>query len=472
MFRKLFRSPFRNRTSACRCFRLAVERLEERCVPTTTAGLFNQGGTLWVNGSDGDQRITITQLADSTYKVEAPDLAGGPKTFKGVQVISVNTYAGNDTVLLNGNSTPLANLLTSNLTITGRGSLTVVNDHFNVNGEFHVGDNAAQAVHFQVSGDTFLGKLTIIGGNGNSNVLLQTGAFVGGPTSITLGNGFDNVTLQKGVILNGSLSISLGSGDDIVSLTGVTVGLTKAANINMGLHGGIDKVDLSDTSVNGNLTVDATGGLDEFVLNQSSIRGSVQASCGSHMVAGVVGCTLGGELKYFSHNGTEIITVHDTQIGGNFTVHSDTGGVDVRLVGATIKGDTTGVDSQGPVRFWADPGTGNQPTILYGSLSVSSRYAAANNSADIELYGVTIQRNLNLLTGAGQDRIRIEGSHIGQQKGSITNISMGSGNDTLELADDVFYSLSTTFDGGLGFNTLSRRNDKYANGVAPIIINF
>ena len=49
---------------------------------------------------------------------------------------------------------------------------------------------------------------------------------------------------------------------------------------------------------------------------------------------------------------------------------------------------------------------------------------------------------------------------------------MGSGDDTLELADDVFSSLSTTFDGGLGFNTLSRRNDKYANGVAPIIINF
>jgi hypothetical protein len=98
-----FRSP--SSRSNRRSFRPHLETLENRVVPTTTAGV--SGPYLEVDGNNANHTITITELATSgSYRVSAADLAGGSKVFQNVQGIEVYPGGGNDTVNLKGIGAP------------------------------------------------------------------------------------------------------------------------------------------------------------------------------------------------------------------------------------------------------------------------------------------------------------------------------------------------------------------------------
>jgi hypothetical protein len=450
-------------SSRRRAFQPAMETLEDRCVPATTAGL--DGSALWIIGDNGNQHIVVTELdTPGSYKVWANDLAGGAEVFSGVTEIHISTGAGADTVNLRGIDNAF---LAGGLFITGDGRLTVTDNHFNDGGNFSLQDTSNRQVNFTIFADSVVGDLSVEAGNADNTIILGSGVVVEGSTSINLGNGDNTVRFRSNVVLNGGLDLVAGPGSNDIAFNGVEVGRDASADVNLDLAGGHANVRMLNTTVNGNVNIGSGDLRLTLTIQDCQLHGDVMLG-GFAVRANVDSNTaIDGQLNFTTNGGRDSVDVTDTQIGGDFIVTSGVGNNRVVLNSTTIDGDAA-VESSGQGTFKAFG------SIFNGSLSVDFHLSPVGDPATITLARVTVEGDMTLMTGSSNAVITLRNSEIGQA-GTSAYILCGDGNDHVYLgrpdAPVTFFASDVTVDGGGGFNVLHDANADFPNTV-PNIINF
>jgi hypothetical protein len=465
--------------------RLCVERLEDRCLLSTTAT--QVGGLLEITSSDN--QVTITELATKgSYSVNAPTLNGNnPVDFNGVTDISfVGSF--NQTVSLVGLAGDLPSTdttsLSGNLAINTNAALTVdVNQGFNVTGNFTIQHSGTSSLNLNVIGnDVTLGPTTVTDVSpADSQIVFNNGAVFTSFVSLNLGVGNNNVTIGGAtgvspVDIGSFLSVSSGPGNDSVTVTGSTIG----QNFGVTLFTGVNTVAVSNSTISGNL-ITSDSGTENFTLNNGSVvQGFVSLNYGSSNPSTTTigggadpNTVIAGFLSVGSGAGADVLTLTDTSVGQNFAFALGLGANSVTITGSTFSANLEGFDSGTEtfslttssvagfvsINYQPSPsititigGATNPPLVIGGFLSIAGGGGANTvNVTNTAVYGniavllpgadsvtftdVAAVQNLSM-TCVAVDTVSL--TLQGNAVTGATQLTLGNGADTVSVNDSVF----------------------------------
>jgi hypothetical protein len=443
--------------------RLVLTALEQRCVPAVTATFVS--GNLAVTGDDGNNDITLTQAGAGMYRVDG--LTGGSRAFSGVNYIAVNAKGGTDTVTLNGGG---QNFLLYGATVTGAGTLTVVNNKFNIGslgGFFTVSDAGPNNVSVFIQAGTSLGRgFSVTTGAGNDSVAVGPGAAVYGPALLRLGDDTNSVTFT-GALVDGALTVAAGAGSNTVELTNTKLGNINPGSLDINV-GAADTVKLTGLAVNGNGQVMSGNGTLKLDVTNAMFKGHLDVAA-RQVTTQFLASTIGDWLRLTTDatnntSGTDSIGIRSCKIWGDFRVQTGTNFQYLNVQTTTISGDAT-VSGRGGALFLATGST------VRGGLVVDYQAAPANASAEIRLTRTWVKGALAITTGAGDDQITLNDALVGLTSPSaVATINTGGGNDTVDLSSSTFYC-NALFDGGPGSNHLRKGGARFLESP-PIVIHF
>ncbi|MDA0588955.1 MAG: choice-of-anchor L domain-containing protein [Planctomycetota bacterium] len=222
---------------------------------------------------------------------------------------TISTFAGNDTVFGGG----------GNDTVDGGAGQDLL-----------VGNGGSDFLDGGAGADTFLWRekdfrVTVAGGDGNDNVIVQGGRSggiysvdsVGSDLTVSLGNSL--LTIQPTVE---SINLNLGNGSDTVTLGNLSAaGLTE---LRFNGQNGDDRIDFSGATLLGNVVLIADGGAGNDIIlgstgNDYLIGGegddSISGGDGNDRIEGGNGADLlngqGGDDQLFGEAGNDVITGGD-----------------------------------------------------------------------------------------------------------------------------------------------------------------
>jgi Ca2+-binding RTX toxin-like protein len=358
---------------------------------------------------------------------------------------TVSAGAGNDRVLIMGDSTNKLNLGAGNnvIELNGNGNSTIT---------------------------TGVGNDVIHAGNGDN--IIRAGD---GDNTITLGAGTQNVVTGSGndkiELGAGNIALNSGAGDDIVNILNLQT-LQQAA-INLG--DGNDQLNVTGTD--GLVKVVAGFGADTLLLNGVSTQisdagGNNLINIDNHelitVANNIVRLGAGDDVLNLSSDGTSSLSLGDgnnqLEIIGN-GVNSVSAGVDNDYV--LILGDSTNklnlgagdnlIDIQGNTSNTITTGVGNDVIHVQNGDNI----IRAGDGDNFITLGVGTQ---NIVTGSGNDKIELS-------SGNVT-LNSGAGNDEVKLNQTVA-SINTlnlgvgddvlTLNGACGSSTIngSTGNDNF-----------
>jgi hypothetical protein len=409
MFRRLFRFaavpktlPVRKRPGRAR---LALEGLEDRCVPAVSASVAN--GVLTINGDAGDNNILIaeqTQVGQYTVADAGNPVSGSP--FTGVVSVVVNTRGGNDQLTFNGDPVNTVGL-TGTFTVNTTGALNFqVNDEVNLQGRLKVAHSGVQDLTVGVSGaNVRIKEIEIQDAEGNSNVSLSGGALVSGFVSLNMGDGVNTATLS-GVRVNGFVSLTGGANNDALSILTSTI----AGNVATGVDGGSNQLVIQSSTIDGGVTHGTAGANDTAEVSVGSVLRKnfvVQATGATSglFVNVLTGATVGGALMVNGGGAAETVTIDTARVLGdvNLSLAGNTG--TVNLNAATVAGNLN------------HSGSGDVVATIQGGSRVGG-YVSLNTSgasgSSVNFSGTSSTGGfLSVVSGAGADTINVAGATVG-----------------------------------------------------------
>jgi hypothetical protein len=381
-------------------YRPVVELLEDRLTPSGNVTAAVVAGSLTITGDAQANGITLSQPAANQITI-TPDAT-----------TSVNGKAAGTAVTL----TNVTRSITVNL---------------------HGGDDSL--TFNQSAGNiTVHGNLAISNGNGNTTVTTKTAGTantikVTGNFSEFLGNGTE-FSLFDQFTVGGNMTFDHANGDATVIL-----GVDPA---NLGKF--FDSVGGSLIVLNTNASGQAATGNDFNALEEVNVGGNVLVNMG-------FGGTNSSAENWTSF-GTEAGGTNLVQVGGNMVINSLTGsltlgdffGFGEEVVNTTVEGDVT-----------MNLGSGSGSTAVFGGSTSAVNPTARSvtiigtgNSEGAVVSNGTVQKNLNVaLMGGGNDTVTLDSLTVG----ATTNITTGSGADTVSIDDSG--SQGSSFGGAFTLNT-------------------
>ena len=383
------------------------------------------------NSTTGD----VISVAQSTF-------AGNPDTVFGVNATSgpVTIIAGNgpNSISVNALTAPSLSIL------TGTGADTI---------------NIAKTDDVSVNSGNFL----IDAGDGANAVAFgpNHNTIVSGQLNLHTGAGSDNVAIDS--LTANSLVVQTGAGTDTVTMTANTPN-TIHGDVTLGGGAGaktftVGSANQKFTTVDGSFSIVSNGDTNSITidaLKAGNVLGSLSISAptgnATITLASLSGDTVTngdvsidtGDLN--TANTVSIGSGHSLSVSGNVSVHTGAGSDSVSLDSLTANGlnvntgagsDSVNVAQSAGVTIHGDTflqGGAGSKTILVGS---------ASNP-------VSVDGNLNITTGSGNDSVTLNFLTVGAVKGNLT-VSTDLGDDTVKLAttgDVVVPHGSATIDTG------------------------
>jgi hypothetical protein len=440
---------------------LRFEQLEQRVLLAGDVTVALKSGNLTVTGDANvlGNQVEIAHQGDGIYRVTglngttlnkgtatvwnstlpvtgsvSVDLKNGSNhlTMKGdpgqdlrvLKNLSVKTGTGNDTVIIENPN------VTGKLTVsTGAGGGSVIIDGGTVTADASiqtgVGDDQVE-----IDDTTFLGKLTVKTGNAGTllkeDSVILSNITVSRDVSVSTGTGNDRVWIEDLTVLGkGKLTVTTGNGYDRVGVIDSDVG----GNISISTGNENDQAGLLRVTTNGNLTV--SGGNGNYTKpDENGNRGDRIG------IAGVTATSVtldGGSGGANRTPGLSEIGVTGSTIRGNLTIKSGNG---IDQVGIGIHPEITEqlqeqlvhprgeVISLGGAVGAVSVGTfGNAKT---GTVSINT----GNYSQDYVAIGDLTARVLKLTMGPGDDTVVVRDNIQVTQE---VTIKTNAGNDTLAI---------------------------------------
>ncbi len=404
-----------------RATRLEVEMLEDRYLPSVTAGVLN--GTLTVTAL-GQTKLAITESSSGAIQVSDNGKAVG--TYSNVTkgaVITLDNHSDSVFVNLGGN--------------TLHGSLNVTMGN---------GTNCLDLIN-----GTITGALTITGGTVTDAIVLggdglgtprSFPAFtVAGDTTVNSGlGGNDTLVLNSGVTMKGNLAVlsansfTLAAGSSVLGNASICGGFASNTDVIAGNVGkelkvlGANKPDtliMTGSARIGSLFANLGDGNDTLNL-QGTVAGNVTVNTGGGANAISVGGKVGGTPSFNLGSGTDSLTISGAFGAGANTLALDIDGGKGKDIVTLTQGSFMNGD------------TGIALGAENSSLTLAGIIGSASSNANLKVVG-----------GAGNDKVTFASSLV--LHGDAT-VSLGAGNDTFVLQNgDAF--LHACVDGGTGSNT-------------------
>jgi hypothetical protein len=458
---RLFPRPAR--PAYCRRSILSLQPLEGRVVPagSITASV-SALGVLTVTGDDSANGVTlkvtpagVTLTSDGTTSING---LTNPVTLPAIKSIKADLKGGDDTLSIDS---------TSGFAVTGLVGITLGD-----------GDNT---LNLTTTGKIELGALIVKGGDGADTVTVQGGVSAGsvvkGAASFGYANGGSNTTLADVQFALGAKVTAGDAGGSSNDLTATTVtgkiftvdlgnsfpGIASFADCTLGglnVRGFNAATILQSTTINGSVIVKGSYQSD-LQLDTATVTGSVtMTDVNPNLEALGGGSTINGNLTITGSGWATASFESDTlsEVKGNITV---TGGWYNDLFqsnGAFKVGKTVSLTLNGGDNLVAI-GDGSAAVVIGGSLRIKGGAGADTISLDgVTVTGVVpLSGAVSILTFAGNDILSIDG---GSSFAKTFTADLGTGNDTVSVAQKVGASAPVTFTGtakilaGIGDDTL------------------
>ena len=457
-----------------------IEPLESRIAPAVTSSF--AAGILSIGGDNGDNTVTITELATpGSYHVDG--LAAGETTdFTSVISIAANLRDGVDALIFNGDVT-VGTALSKDLSVTARGALTVtVNANVNIKGIMdiqHGGGPGTPALTATIQGaGTTVGQLVIHDGQGDSTLNFGAGARVlktvvvdggggngndaahfddaligGAITKTDFGKGSDQLTInnsrvggavtfiansdspnfsiQTNSAVKGPVNVTYtGGGTSSVTLAG------SLGNVNVTAGGGNDGVTFGNANVFGKVTLKLGDGANSVTHGSSQTSGNVSITGGTGATTVTVDAVsqIYGSLSVAAPLSSSLsVTLNMATIGGKLTMLAGTGGDNLVATSSTVTGGIT-----------ATLGAGTNSVTIDTISSFAGVTITAGADADIvTATNLALRGTLSATLGDGANSVSVRGS-VGGVK-----LKTGIGSDTFELRN-LFVRGATAITAGLG----------------------
>lgn len=310
-----------------------------------------------------------------------------------------------------------------NIDPAGQGQFTLYGDNTTITGVTNPtgvenivvrlldGDDTVYFNNTQTQG-TLAGNLTIQGGDGANVVWIEDMNFsknvkISNGTNVS---GADNFILRDSNV-QGNVHIKNGAGDTVTDIARTSAGTSAIGRSLTIVNGaGTDTTTITDYNINGNVR-NANG-----LPNASNVPGSFQMFNWHNTTQSVVGGSVNTSYQGGKNSGDERDGIWDYEIMKNVKFNY--------------------VDGKGDVRF--DGYNVNLPTMIHGSLSISSRgqlaVNVASNGQGYTNAGLWVGANLKITSGVGNDSLYFTNLIV---DGS-TSISLGHGSDYVEIDDSQF----------------------------------
>lgn len=415
---------------------MALEMLERRTVLAGSVTASVSSGILTITGDAQANNVVISSGPTAGEVVlrgalsgnsasSATELVGdvdgdGELSFSGVSGIVLDLGNGADRVLVT--DLDLAGGITGDL---GAGNDTVT-----------IGSSAAatRGTRLNDGGRLTAGEVTIGGdvdlsGGAGADVLRLADANVTGNLAFVGGVGNDRITVDGGGatnIVDGNVVLDVGAGDNRVDLSNLTI----AGNLTVeGTEAtrGVDVV-LRNVAVEGDLTLNLSDAADAVVISGSGRNGLTE---------------VGGNVIVNAGGGADFIGI-SRLTATNVAIDAGAGSNRINL---------SGIDATGAIDVVA--GGGNDQVSIRGTQSASLGLDTGAGNDRISLRDVDVAGLLELLAGAGNDRVELNAVEA-----LTASLELAAGSDRVDLIDSVFDDLST--DLGAGVDELAFRRTSVA----------
>ncbi|HKB06278.1 MAG TPA: hypothetical protein VKD90_29050 [Gemmataceae bacterium] len=409
--------------------RLSVESLEGRLVPagTVTASL-SALGVLTLTGTDDDNGITLKVTGSNVTLT--PDgtttLVGSVPPTGVVKSINVVMKGGADVVSIDG---------TSAFQVPGAVTISLGD-----------GDNT---LDMTTTGKIQVGALTVKGGDGLDTVTVKGGAMAGsmvtGAASFLYGTGGSSTTWED-VKFNTTAKVVAGEAGgraNEVTANNVTVAGAMTASLS---NAAAATVTVTGASSLGALT--ETGYVVGALLNGTTVKGSVTIKATYQGDLQVDGATVNGSVVLKGALPSVHAINNGTLIKGNLAL-TGTGWTDTSFATdslSEVKGAVTVIGG------WFNDQFATNDQFKVGK-TVSLTLNGGDNSVAIGggTNAVAIGGGLTVKAGAGIDTVALDHLTVA----GATNLSLGAGNDSLQIENGSTFTGAFTANLGTGDDGMS-----------------
>ena len=456
-----------------RLVRLDVQRLEPRLplagdvTATLAGGVLTLQGDAEANGVEisvtpaGDLLVAGSRAAGADTSLVVDGEAVAQRSFRDVTALRVRLGAGADRCRLLGRETfdldvvdigmgPGADTCDFDLGVTLAGTATI---------------STGSEDDFVSISATILGDLRLLTGDGADEMAAE-GIAVGGVTTLDLGGGDDMLSVVNQATFQQAVRIVTRGGDDDVALLG---GIDAAASLSIVTGSGADTVFIEDVAVRGDIVI-ATGiGNDRVGVSagpvaraRTTVGGALRVDCGlgddsvelreTIEVTGRLALLLGGGNDTgFTEGLVRVLGSASVNLGGGvgetFSVRQSDDSPDGRTL--DVDGDVTIVQPSGTATITMSGAGPNGRPLVGRDLVIM----ASGGTAVIGIDGVSVGRDLRVVTGAGNDRVTVSQLSIGRRLAVATR--GGTAETSIEqvvVGEDVRVS------GGAGTDAVRIRN--------------
>lgn len=348
---------------------LALENLEDRVVPAFDL-MYTPYTDLW----------TITQVANDG-------------------AVTVSVDGGNFLTVSDASGTANAGIANGSLTLnmlSGTGDVSVTLDGF-LSGNVMLNlNNGDRFLTFDGGANAINGNLTIRAGTGDQSVELGLNSplSVGGTSFIDLGTGVDETFTTTGLFNGGNFTArGVNFFDDTDIGLPMFIGGSMSFYSNMEAEDTIIALDFADWNIGSNLTILSGNGDEIFFINDGTIGGNLYMNAGNSLAFGIQdmdisGTTIGGNvtvLAGFSSFVDNLVMDGLTTIGGNVYVNLGSGdngvifdgtlgGTSVTYIGGSGLDDVFYNFSGGLERIYANLGAGDDTFSLQSTVAPAYLY--------------------------------------------------------------------------------------------------
>jgi hypothetical protein len=464
--------------------RFIFESLERRQMLAGNVHVTNSNGVLTITGDSLNNAIAITnsspgvveilglETLDPTTNTLVPTTVNGAASrigvFNGSIVVdftggSPSSNKGNDTIAITGlvlnGSVKISTAAGNDIIAVGQfdNSSNLVDSAVNAlmdpvtikQGLFinmQAGDNQVLANHVSLQGPSGP-NFTIIGGDGNDTISLQT-VVVNHGMSITE---FGTATINANQLAANTLNVKLGVGNDHLSLANTTIATTLTLNSDFGN----DDIIFNSVSI-GTLNTTTGPGNDQVSMTDTSISGATNINTGADddtvtmttVTAHALTLTLGTENDTATLTG---VTAKATSIAGgdgfdNMSI-SNSHFLSLSLGGGfgndTFTMTTVTVDKL----MSLDGGAGNDTATLTGLNASAVAIKLGAGTDNLVMDTGTIAQGITIDGGDGNDAVGLKNLHA-----KTLQVTLDAGADTLSLLN-LAISSTATINGGAGNDT-------------------
>ncbi|WP_419204010.1 hypothetical protein [Bordetella trematum] len=281
-----------------------------------------------------------------------------------------------------------------------------------------------QAVSMHIDGRLTAPAMALYGSATGANTLrigshaeLLGGAVPDGILRIQGGTGDDDFLIEARRIDHQNVLIDTSLGNDLVQLSQTTLG----GNLSVNAGEGDNRIGLAETTVTGRVSLTTAGGDDLIRLSQTDIGGTLDIVAGEgDNTVSLDTVTVGGDASITTGAGVDAITLVDSQLLGQLVIAAGDGSNTVDLSGVSVAKATritTGKDDDSVTLLETDIG---------GSLAIE----AGDGANTVSLDTVTVGGDTSITTGAGVDVITLVDSQL---LGQLL-IAAGDGSNTVDLS--------------------------------------